>query len=59
MATLGRFSKAVDGTDEHQQNAEDEIDAAIARKRIAEIERDPEQLVRGEELADELADILE
>ena len=59
MATSDRFSKAVDVTYDHQQNAEDEIDAAIVRKRLAEIERDPEQLVRGEELADELADILE
>ncbi len=59
MAAPDRLSKAVEVTDDHQQKAEDEIDAAIARKRLAEIERDPGQLVRGEDLADELADILE
>ena len=59
MAMSGRSSKAVEVTDEHQQNAEDEIDAAIVSKRLAEIEYDPEQLVRGKELDDELADILE
>jgi cytochrome c-type biogenesis protein CcmH/NrfG len=40
-----------------RQRLEDAIDAEIARQRLAELERDPGQLVTGEELQRELAEI--
>ena len=59
MTARSKSSDAVDVPQEREQATEDEIDAAIARKRLAEIERDPTQLVRGNELEEQLAEILE
>ena len=58
MATPSRYSEPIGVSRERENNSEDEIDAAIARKRLTEIEHDPDQLVRGKELEEELADIL-
>ena len=58
MATQSKSEDSVDVPNEHQQSIEDEIDTATANKRLAEIERDPDLLVRGKALEDELADIL-
>ena len=58
MAKQSKSSDSVDVPNEHQQSIEDEIDTATANKRLAEIERDPDLLVRGKALEEELADIL-
>ena len=58
MATQSKSEDSVDVPNEHQQSIEDEIDTATANKRLAEIERDPDLLVRGKALEDEIADIL-
>ena len=58
MATQSKSSDSVDVPNEHQQSIEDELDTATANKRLAEIERDPDLLVRGKALEEELADIL-
>ena len=58
MANQSRYSEAVDVSPESVQIAEDEIDAAIAQKRLSEIERNPEEIIRGKALEEELADIL-
>ena len=58
MATQSKSEDSVDVPNEHQQSIEDEIDTATANKRLAEIERDPDLLVRGKALEEELADIL-
>ena len=46
MATQSKSSDSVDVPNEHQQSIEDELDTATASKRLAEIERDPDLLVR-------------
>ena len=58
MATQSKSEDSVDVPNEHQQSIEDELDTATASKRLAEIERDPDLLVRGKALEEELADIL-
>ena len=58
MATQSKSEDSVDVPNEHQQSIEDEIDTATANKRLAEIERDPNLLVKGKALEEELADIL-
>ncbi len=58
MATQSKSEDSVDVPNEHQQSIEDEIDTATANKRLAEIERDPDLLVKGKALEEELADIL-
>ena len=59
MATERKVTASEDVSEEHRHITEDEIDTAIARERIAQIEQDPQEIVRGEELEDALADILE
>ena len=58
MATERKITASEDVSEEQRRTTEDEIDTAIAHKRIAQIESDPEELVRGEELDEALAEIL-
>ena len=59
MATERKIAASEDVSEEHRCTTEDEIDAAIVRERIAQIEQDPEEVVRGEELEEALAEILQ
>ena len=59
MATERKITASEDVSEEHRRATEDEIDAAIARERIAQIEQDPEEVVRGQTLEEALAEILE
>ena len=59
MATERKITASEDVSEKHRRTTEDEIDAAIARERIEQIEQDPETVVRGEELEETLAEILE
>jgi len=59
MATERKIAASEDVVEEHRCTIEDEIDTAIARERIAQIEQDPEEVVRGQKLEETLAEILE
>lgn len=59
MATERKITASEDDSEEHRHTTEDEIDTAIVRERLAQIEQDPREIVRGEELEEALADILE
>ncbi len=58
MAMERKVTDSEDDSEEYSHATEDEIDTAIARKRIARIESDPEELVRGEGLAESLAETI-
>ena len=59
MATERKITASEDVSEEHRHTTEDEIDTAIARERIAQIEQDPGEIIRGKELDEALAEILE